>query len=112
MFFVGATGQLITLILTVCLPFVFMVSYQPKTELPKEKLLIENHKNHEEVPSLAISPFDLIFDGPEILQNTGTGFEGSFVQKIPHQKFKVKWKSFYADSSGNKAPPCFSCFSC
>ena len=45
MFFIGATGQLLTLILTVCLPFVFLFSAEPKTDLLKETLAFRRNQS-------------------------------------------------------------------
>jgi len=112
MFFVGATGQLLTLILTVCLPCIFLFSAQPKTELLGETLLIEYHDSHQLITQVENSTFQIHFDFVENLQNIHTEFEDSSIQKIPHKKVRVKWKSFYAKSCGNKAPPAFHCFSC
>lgn len=113
MFFVGATGQLLTLILTVCLPFVFLFSPQPESELQQETFVFENQKIHQKIDSHEISSFVLSFHCIEKIQeNYKTEFEKSFIQKIPPKIFCLKWKSFYAESSGNKAPPSFNHFTC
>lgn len=111
MFFVGATGQLLTLILTVCLPFVFLVSAQPKTELLHETLNFETQITQLEVSAPEIScEFDL--NCTDKHQDIDIEFNEIFIQKMHPPEFRVKWKSFYTESSGNKAPPVFSCFSC
>ncbi len=112
MFFVGVTGQLITLILTVCLPFVFLVSSQPKTTLLQKKLNFENQIPHREVSNDEIDCVSFDFIAANNVQHINIEVREIFIQKIPQKKFRVKWKSFYAESSGNKAPPIFHCFSC
>jgi len=112
MFFVGATGQLLTLILTVCLPFVFLVSSQPKTELLQETLNFETRINQQEVSSPEISCFVIDLNCTDKFQDNDIEVSDIFIQKIPPTEFRVKWKSFYTESSGNKAPPSFHCFSC
>jgi hypothetical protein len=112
MFFVGATGQLLTLILTVCLPFVFLVSSQPKTELVQKTLNFETQINQLEVSAPEISCFAFELNSADKLQENDAEFYEIFIQKIHPAEFHVKWKSFYTESSGNKAPPVFSCYSC
>ena len=112
MFFVGATGQLLTLVLTVCLPFVFLFSADPKSTLLNETLLFENIQIQQEIVSFETNTFQIHFDSVENLQETKLVFEDNFIQKPPITKFRIKWKSFCAESSGNKAPPVFPIFSC
>jgi len=107
MFFVGATGQLITLILTVCLPFVFLVSAQPKTELIQETFNFETQIIRLEVSATEISCFEFDFKYADKLQNIDVDFNEIFIQKIHPPDFLVKWKSYYTESSGNKAPPVY-----
>jgi len=112
MFFVGATGQLLTLILTVCLPFVFLVSSQPKTEMLQETLNFETRITQQEVSASEINCFVFDQNCTDKLQNSKLEVKEIFIQKRPPTEFRVKWKSFYAESSGNKAPPVSHCFSC
>jgi hypothetical protein len=112
MFFVGATGQLLTLILTVCLPFVFLVSVQPKTEQIQETFNFETQIIRQEVSAPEISCFELDFDCPDKFQDIDIEFKEIFIQKMHPPEFRVKWKSFYTENSGNKAPPVINCFSC
>ena len=100
---------MITLILTVCLPFVFLVSSQPKAELIKEKVFFESY---HDVNPVAKSTIEIVFISAEIQQNKIIEFDGQSNQKIPLEKFRVKWKSIYANHSGNKAPPVSRCFLC
>jgi hypothetical protein len=112
MFFVGATGQLLTLILTVCLPFVFLVSSQPKTELLQETLNFETRISHQEVSAPEINCFEFDQNCTDKLQSSSIEVNEIIIQKMPPPEFLVKWKSFYNESSGNKAPPIFNCYSC
>jgi DNA polymerase I-like protein with 3'-5' exonuclease and polymerase domains len=112
MFFVGATGQLLTLILTVCLPFVLLVSSQPKLGLQLETANFQNQKKQQEVTSPEIISSDFIFAGIEKNQKISIEIGGIVLQKIPLPEFRVKCKTLYAESSGNKAPPSFNCFCC
>jgi hypothetical protein len=112
MFFVGATGQLLTLILTVCLPFVLLVSAQPKTELLQETLNFETQITQLEITAPEISCIAFELNSADKLQDNDIEFCEIFIQKMHPHEFRVKWKSFYTESSGNKAPPAFSCYSC
>jgi hypothetical protein len=108
MFFVGATGQILTLILTVCLPFVFLFSAEPKSNILTETLQFENIQIHQEVVLAEGNSQQIHFDSIENLQNIFTEFEDSVIQKIHSKNVREKWKSFCAESSGNKAPPTFN----
>ncbi len=108
MFFVGSTGQILTLILTVCLPFVFLVSSEPKAELLKDTLLFENIQIQHETFSFEYNSFQIQLAPSENDDDTKTWLEDTFIQKIPITKDLIKWKSFCAESSGNKAPPTFN----
>ena len=112
MFFVGATGQLLTLILTVCLPFVFLVSSQPKLEVLQETVNFENQKKQQVITYSEITSPDFIFTTIEKDQIISIEVEGLVIQKMHPPEVREKWKSFYTESSGNKAPPVFSCFFC
>ena len=112
MFFVGATGQLLTLILTVCLPFVLLFSAQPKTELLQETLSFESQISQPEVSTTDFSCFALECNATLKFQVNNIEFYQIFMQKMHPTEFCVGWKSYYTESSGNKAPPVFSCFFC
>mgnify|MGYP000979424242 CR=1 FL=1 len=86
MFFVGATGQLLTLILTVCLPCVFLFSAQPKAELKNETLLFEHHQNQQQLTSLENSSLQIHFDSIENIQDTDIVFENSHIKKFNCKK--------------------------
>jgi len=112
MFFVGITGQLITLILTVFLPFVFLVSSQPKIELVHETLNFENPIAHYDNSSAKINCFITHSYYSQKLQDIKIVVKEVVIQKMLPTEFRVKWKSFYAESSGNKAPPEIHYFHC
>ena len=105
MFFVGATGQLLTLILTVCLPFVFLFSAQPKTELLNDSLLIKNLGFKQQITTVENIFTDIQIESIDNIPASPPDLEESIFKKLPINNFHVKWKSFYLESSGNKAPP-------
>ena len=105
MFFVGATGQLLTLILTVGLPFVFLFSGHQKIEIqnPSSKLQIQQEKQ-KIVIDTSISfeeAFNLVFEQQKI--NIGIKFV-RLKKNLPGNSIK-KHKRFLANYSENKAPP-------
>jgi hypothetical protein len=112
MFFVGATGQILTLILTVCLPFVFLFSAEPKSKLLKETLLFENIQIQHQNVSFDNNSFQIQLATVENVDDTKPWLEDTFIQKITIAKNLIKWKSFCAESSGNKAPPTFNRICC
>ena len=113
MFFVGATGQLLTLILTVCLPFVFLVSGHQKLEVQSPTNFFTVQQNIQEISSVEVISFN--YNDDLILEKRNYHFEFEdipTIQKFPFDNFLVKWKSVYSTSSGNKAPPAIPCFFC
>ena len=112
MFFVGATGQLLTLILTVCLPFVFLFSAQPKTEILNDTLLLNKFEIKQQVTSLENNSIE--FHKETIINETVNWPlpEMTLVKDYHCEKFREKWKSIYLKSSGNKAPPAFCSSAC
>ena len=109
MFFVGATGQLLTLLLTVCLPLVFLVSGHQKIEIQQSNLNLDIQQNYQNISSFELDSSDSFVYFSAEIQNNWIEIKGSDLQKIPRVSFKVKWKSFCLNDSGNKAPPAFSC---
>lgn len=112
MFFIGATGQLLTLLLTVLLPFMLLVSGHQniETQTTKHNFEVEHISNIEitfENNSSILAP-DFYFE----LQKQHTFFEKSVVLKYPLKKLLVKPKTLCLNTSGNKAPPALICFSC
>lgn len=111
MFFVGASGQILTLILTVCLPFVFLLSGHQKINIEQSTLSFDIHQN------LEISSFD--FNSTDIEQECSAEIdvkifdflEFEFI-KIPHEYIQVNQKPISLNSSGNKAPPVSYYFYC
>ncbi len=112
MFFVGITGQLITLILTVCLPFVFLMSDSQAANIQKPTLQIHIHQNHHETLSFDFysHQFEQDYFAEESAKNLK--IEDSDFIKIPHLQFRVNNKLFHLNCSGNKAPPASIYFSC
>ncbi|MBT3384948.1 MAG: hypothetical protein HN778_12600 [Prolixibacteraceae bacterium] len=109
MFFVGATGQLLTLILTVSLPLVFLVSGHQKIDVQQNKLNFEIQQNYLKISSFENDTFDYFLNYFTEYQCTVFNIEDSDFKKIPPEKIKVKWKSFCLNDSGNKAPPISIC---
>ena len=112
MFFVGATGQLLTLILTVCIPFVFLFSAQPKTEILNDTLLLNKFEIKQQVSSLDYNSIE--FQNETII-NESVNWplpEMTLVKNYHYEKFREKWKSINLKSSGNKAPPALYSSAC
>jgi hypothetical protein len=110
MFFVGATGQLLTLILTVCLPFIFILSGHQNIKITNSSLQPEvnqiQHKiSYREINVVSYSEAISVED-----HHCNFIIEDCRSNKIPLREFNVKRESLYIDSSGNKAPPVFNCF--
>ena len=113
MFFVGATGQILTLILTVCLPFVFLVSGNQKIEIESPSNYFVVNQNQLEISSVETGIFNYTNDF--VCDEKWQLFEFDdfpIIQKFPNDNYRVKWKSIYSKSSGNKAPPVIPYFSC
>lgn len=104
MFFVGVTGQLLTLILTVDLPFMSLSSDNGNVEFAQQTLQIEAHPVHSEVASA-----DLVsFCNDQSITDVDKAFLvfHEFRAKCFLQKsFLGKWKTIFFRSSGNRAPP-------
>jgi len=86
MFFVGATGQLLTLILTVSLPLVFLVSGHQKIDVQQNKLNFEIQQNYLKISSFENDTFDYFL-------NYFTEYQCTvfFLLKIPtSKKFHLK----------------------
>ncbi len=110
MFFVGATGQLLTLILTVCLPFVFFLSGPRNIEISDSSLQIEVRQIQHEVIHNEIDSVSYSEANAAESQLCNLVIDNCTCEKIPLREFNVKRESFYIDSSGNKAPPVFHYF--
>ncbi len=111
MFFVGATGQLLTLILTVCLPFVFFLSGNQSINISNSSLQIEvSQVQHEIAAGNEVNTFT--YTDAKSIEDWYYNFVSENIshKKIPLREFNVKKDLFYTDSSGNKAPPVFHCF--
>lgn len=104
MFFVGATGQLITLLLTVCIPLVFLVSGHQKIELTKN---INSLKIvHIKVNIDQVTDDTVTCDQYDIADNHKNKFFADFSppNKVLFKKTLVKKPAHYS-IYGNKAPP-------
>jgi hypothetical protein len=112
MFFVGASGQLITLILTVCLPFILILSGSEKIDIQKSTLSFYVYQDYQEVSTVDFNSFDFTQYSSSEIQYNKIEIEDSDPIKIPHSHFKEKWKFYYLHASGNKAPPVFHCIFC
>lgn len=108
MFFIGATGQLLTLILTVCLPFVLLLS-------GNQNITISNSLSHFEVQQIH-QDIDYSDDIKSFSENNVKLIEylnghlfikNRIHKKIPVRDHDVTKSIFYIDGTGNKAPPLF-----
>lgn len=112
MFFVGATGQLLTLVLTVCLPFVFFISGNKKVELRENSQIVEIQQNKI---TFDVSDSDSIDFVDLVCKDTNYSraiLTAGPPLKITLLSFPLKTHSFSLNSSGNKAPPSGISFSC
>lgn len=106
MFFVGATGHILTLLLTVLLPFILLIGGNKNIDLP-------NHHFHTEVKRFTLkteinSQYHLaqVFIDEKREDSKVSVFEKK-PGKITLPKFQVLWKCNLLLCSGNKAPPFF-----
>jgi len=105
MFFVGASGQLITLILTVCLPFILILSGNKEIDFQQNTGGFSIYQNQAENSFFNSNTFHCDHNFYDETQNNNIEVLDFDVIKLPHFNFRVKWKSFYHNNSGNKAPP-------
>jgi len=110
MFFVGATGQLLTLILTVCLPFVFFLSGNQSINITDSSLQIEVRQVQHEIAFNEVNTVSPSETSATEIQHYNFIAETHLYKKIPLREFNIKQDLFYIESSGNKAPPVFHCF--
>ena len=89
MFFVGATGQLLTLILTVCLPFVFLFSAQPKAKILNDSLIIAKHEINHQVTNFENISFDIQIESIENQPLCYSDLKDPFLKKPPCDKLLV-----------------------
>ena len=111
MFFIGASGQLITLILTVCLPFIFFLSGDQSINISNSSIQIEVYQTHHEIVYNEETNIILSYNA-DYIENQYSNFisVNSTYKKIPIRDYNIKKDIFYIDSSGNKAPPVFHSF--
>lgn len=114
MFFVGATGQILTLILTVCLPCVLLVTGNQKIEVQPSA---NNFTVTLQVQELSFNESTTFSFTTESASDESNHFIFNFehfpeIKQFPADNHHVKWKSVYSTSSGNKAPPVILSFHC
>ncbi len=112
MFFVGATGQLLTLMLTVGLPFVFLFSGNGNVELAKQPARIEAHFFQYEVAPVDIVSYCIDHSSINEAEVSPLIFRECLAKCLLYKEFSGKWKAIHSRSSGNKAPPLITCFIC
>lgn len=109
MFFVGATGHLLTLILTVCLPVVFLFAAKPDLVVSHDVIVSENHRISADNSSMNFVQAEIDLDFVAEKNEIHFDFENQVIQKIPLPDIVGSYHQFYIQSSGNKAPPRFYC---
>jgi hypothetical protein len=107
MFFVGTTGQILTFLLTVCLPFAFLMSGQRVSDKLQEASNTSVYKEFTDVSESrqAVKPY---FEKNLIVKNDQTHSEITSDPEIsasPPVEFLFLTKYWILTSSGNKAPP-------
>lgn len=110
MFFIGATGHFLTLILTICLPFVFIISGHQKITLPDHSLQIEAKQIQHEISTNDVNSGSIAKVNAFVNKCCILIAKPSTFRKIPHCNINSKKEPFYFDCNGNKAPPVFHCF--
>lgn len=110
MFFIGATGQLLTLLLTVILPFIFVFpGFSGNTSRHEATTHIAQLKQTE-IPVSGVDAFHPSIQTAPENQNKIFEIESNFSLDRAHNPFLKKWKSIFINSSGNKAPPKYFSF--
>jgi hypothetical protein len=107
MFIIAATGQILTLILTVILPMMMLVTRHPKVEVKNSYSKSEIHQSHDNLLVINFQKVDFPDDirVKKQLVPVVINYQENLNDKA--QNKKVKWKTFYFHDSGNKAPPSF-----
>jgi len=107
MFFIGATGQLLTLILTVGLPFIFLLSGHQKSELNQNSKRFEVYQE--------INPYNFkseVDSSSFTLVTYETKQQNLILLNSPHEKnpfifYLGEFNGIELTGSGNKSPPLF-----
>ena len=105
MFLVGATGQLLTLILTVCLPFIFLLSGSSKSDLSGRTKLVEVHQNKLIEDSHDKTKIDYSNFVGEVNNPVLIAPKYSLPLKLPLTTRHILISKDFPNSSANKAPP-------
>lgn len=104
MFFVGATGQLLTLILTILLPVVFLISGHQNGKSFAKSFDHKNKIQYVQASAKTDAMQNIDFVSDELLPFRMIAIsESSFL--LPMPDFQVLWKCTFLFCSGNKAPP-------
>ena len=107
MFLVGATGQLLTLILTIGVPIVFLFSGHQKVELTQNISNAEIRLNVVSGEQIEKKSFVIDFIDCEEINKQQFNLGLSPPHKNTFAVFLSDWISLWINSSGNKAPPAF-----
>ncbi|NOR74831.1 MAG: hypothetical protein GQ525_06710 [Draconibacterium sp.] len=108
MFFVGATGQLLTLLLTVCLPFVFLLSGHQKIEHSQNNSKLEIFQRFDNGIQLSKTSIKIKSQNIYEIQSQYFVFEFSPPNKTKQEFVLTKLKSLTQNCFGNRAPPSLS----
>jgi len=111
MFFVGATGQLLTLILTVCLPFVFFISTPTNPQIAQETSFVNPIGIYTEIVSNEIHSKQIQAESTFEVSEISFYSETNSSIEYPPGNNHCCQSIYYQTSSGNKAPPTFLCYS-
>lgn len=105
MFFVGATGQLLTLILTVSIPFMMLISGHQKINFHQNFVRFEVDQSID--IDVNIDHQENTFDFFCSLENQKkiSAFYLEKLLDIPPDGIRVSQKLIYLENIGNKAPP-------
>lgn len=108
MFFIGITGPLVTVIITLVLPFFLLIAQKPVAE---EKLQTPHHEFHKSIVNTETSVQDYTFQ--TYFQAEATDFGLCNLRKriksckVPILNQPLIKLLFTLNNSGNKAPPAF-----
>lgn len=109
MFFVGATGQILTLILSVCLPMVFLCSGKPTDFVSQEFVIFSPQNISAEVITVNYEQAGIELNIIKEEKQTNSDFAKQIVSKILLWTIDDVPDLFYIQNSGNKAPPVSHC---
>ncbi len=105
MFFVGATGQLLTLLLTVSIPFMMLISGHQKTNFHQKNLRFEVEQSSEFYLNIDKQADSVDFFCSLENQKNSSVFYPEKLIYMPPDISRASWKMIYLENIGNKAPP-------